>query len=196
MIKAIIMAGGLGSRLKNDVEKPLLLFKNKPLIDYVIDNLSGSFVIDEIFIAISSNTLKTKEYLSSRKNLNIIDTSGNGYVDDLSFLLDFFSKFSEVDTLLFINADLPFISSKSIDCVLEKYKKSSKESLSVYIESKFLDDLSIDYEYEYNGLVPSGLNILTSKNTIQDEEKLIISNIEFAININTLKDIDVANEFY
>ncbi|MCC7554298.1 MAG: NTP transferase domain-containing protein [Methanobacteriaceae archaeon] len=196
MIYAVIMAGGLGTRLKMDVEKPLYLFREKPLIDYVIDNLLKSSLIDDIFVAVSPNTSRTKEYLSSYNKVNIIDTLGNGYVDDLSFLVSRFEQGSPLDTLLFINADLPFISSECIDHVLKKYKDTNCDSLSVYIPSKFLDDLGVKYEYEYNGLVPSGLNILVSKDIIQEEEELIISRLEFAININSLDDVDVANLFF
>lgn len=195
MIKAIIMAGGLGSRLKEDVEKPLFLLNNKPLIDYVIENLLNSSLVDEIFLAVSPNTPNTGKYLSNNDNIKIIDTPGKGYINDLSFLIDFFEKNSKHQTLLFLNADLPFISAECIDFVLKKYKKCGKDSLSVNLPSKFLDNLGINYEYEYNGLVPSGLNILISQNIIQEEEKLIIPRIEFGININTLEDVHIAKKF-
>ncbi|WP_409200510.1 NTP transferase domain-containing protein [Methanobrevibacter sp. DSM 116169] len=195
MVKAIIMAGGLGTRLKTDVEKPLFLFNDTYLIDYVINNLKESLLVNEIFVATSPYTPKTEEYIKNNDFLTIIDTPGSGFVNDLSFILDYFEKDNDSDTLLFINADLPLISANCIDYVLKKYELSDKNSLSVYIPSKFLDDLKIDYEYEFNGLVPSGLNILISQNTIQDEEELIISKVELAININSLADISVANKF-
>ena len=49
MIYAVIMSGGKGTRLKADVEKPLFKLRGKPLIDYVIKNLSDSKFIDKIF---------------------------------------------------------------------------------------------------------------------------------------------------
>ena len=42
MIYAIVMAGGRGTRLKVDVEKPLFKLHGKPLIKYVLDNISSS----------------------------------------------------------------------------------------------------------------------------------------------------------
>ena len=40
MIYAIVMAGGRGTRLKVNVEKPLFKLHGKPLIKYVLDNIS------------------------------------------------------------------------------------------------------------------------------------------------------------
>ena len=65
MIYAILMAGGMGTRLKVPEEKPLFKLHDKPLIKYVIDNLKSSELIDEIVIAVSPNTRKTTEYLES-----------------------------------------------------------------------------------------------------------------------------------
>ena len=54
----------------------------------------------------------------------------------------------------------------------------------------------MEYSYEFNGSVPSGLNVLRSVNEIQDEDQLILPKIELALNINTLKDSIVAEKFY
>lgn len=195
MIFAIIMAGGLGTRLKVPNEKPIFNFKDKPLISHVIENLEESSLFDKIFIAISPNTPNTKEYLSTIDNIDIIDTPGIDYLYDLSFILDLFEKNSPDDTLLFINADLPLIDGEILKSVLDSYFKSNKDSLSVYVPVEIFDELGLSYSYEYNGLVPSGLNILRSENIIQEQEELIISNPRLAININTLHDVDVANDF-
>lgn len=40
MIYAIVMAGGRGTRLKVNVEKPLFKLHGKPLIKYVLDNIT------------------------------------------------------------------------------------------------------------------------------------------------------------
>ena len=74
MIYAVIMSGGKGTRLKADVEKPLFKLRDKPLIDYVIKNLSDSKFIDKIFVAISPNTPATTKYLTSLdSSFEIID---------------------------------------------------------------------------------------------------------------------------
>ena len=65
MICAIVMAGGRGTRLKVDVEKPLFKLHDKPLIKYVLDNLSSSKLVEDVVIAVSYHTPKTTDYLKS-----------------------------------------------------------------------------------------------------------------------------------
>ncbi len=197
MIYAILMAGGRGTRLKVPCEKPLFKLHDKPLIKFVIDNLNSSKLIDEIIIAVSPNTCETVEYLKSLDDeFTILDTSGDDYLKDLSFILDYFEKKSKKDILLFINADLPFISSKTIDDVLEYYLNSDKDALSVLVPVEIFDDLGLDYSYEFEGKVPSGLNVLRSQNIVQDENQLVLDKVELALNINTIPDSEIAEKLY
>lgn len=235
------MAGGKGERLKSDIEKPLFPLNNKPLIDYVIDNLKNSNLIEEIIIAVSPNTPNTKKHLidthglmnyddlikktssqdyysqneseivySKRGSGNVssrckseiqtkfsyLDTSGEGYVDDLSYILSFFEKKSKEDILIFINADLPLIDSDMIDEVISFYLSQDKPALSTVVPVEIFEEYNIDYEYEFEGKVPSGLNILRSENVIQDEVILQVSKVEFAFNINTMETADEFGNFF
>ena len=191
------MAGGMGTRLKVPCEKPLFKLHDKPLIKYVLDNLKSSRLIDEIVIAVSPNTCETTKYLQSlNDDFKILDTSGDDYLKDLSYILDYFERQSKNDILLFINADLPFISSKTIDDVLKTYMKSDKDALSVIVPVEVFESLGLDYSYEFNGCVPSGLNILRSENIIQDEMQLVLKKVELALNINTIPDSEIAKKLY
>ena len=197
MIYAILMAGGKGTRLKVPEEKPLFKLRDKPLINFVLENLKASELIDEIIIAVSPNTVETTEYLNSIDgDYTILDTSGEDYLTDLSYILDYFEKKSPDDILLFINADLPFISTETIDCVLNYYLESPKDALSVLVPVEIFEDLGLDYSYEFDGKVPSGLNVLRSENIVQDEDQLIIPKVELALNINTIPDSKVAEKLY
>ena len=191
------MAGGMGTRLEVPCEKPLFKLCNKPLIKYVLDNLNASKLIDEIVIAVSHHTPETTEYLKSlNEDFKILDTSGDSYLTDLSFILEYFEKKSDKDILLFINADLPFISTETIDYVLDYYLKSDKDALSTLVPVEIFKDLGLNYSYEFNGNVPSGLNVLRSVNVVQDEDQLVIPKQELALNINTLLDSKVAEKYY
>ena len=76
MIYAILMAGGMGTRLKVPVEKPLFKLHDKPLIKFVLDNLTASKLIDEIVIAVSPHTRETTQYLTNLdSDFTILDTS-------------------------------------------------------------------------------------------------------------------------
>ena len=191
------MAGGRGTRLKVPQEKPLFRLHDKPLIKFVLDNLNASRLIDEIIIAVSPHTRETTQYLKTLDyDFKILDTSGKDYLTDLSYILDFFEKRSKEDTLLFINADLPFISTETIDFVLDYYFKSSKDALSVLVPVEIFNQLGLDYSYEFNGNVPSGVNVLRSENIVQDEDQLVIPKVELALNINTIPDSKVAEKLY
>jgi adenosylcobinamide-phosphate guanylyltransferase len=197
MIYAILMAGGMGTRLKVPEEKPLFKLHDKPLIKYVLDNLKLSKLIDEIVIAVSPNTCKTTQYLRSlEEDFFILDTSGEDYLTDLSYILDYFEEKSKKDILLFINADLPFISAETIDYVIDYYLKQDKDALSVIVPVEVFEKLGLDYSYEFNGCVPSGLNILRSENIIQDEIQLTLNKVELALNINTIPDSEIAEKLY
>ena len=197
MIYAILMAGGMGTRLKVPCEKPLFKLHDKPLIKYVIDNLKSSRLIDQIVIAVSPNTRQTTEYLRSlNEDYKILDTSGDDYLKDLSYILDYFEKRSKEDILVFINADLPFISSQTIDDVITHYLNSDKDALSVLVPVEIFEQLGLEYSYDFEGKVPSGLNILRSENIIQDEDQLVLSKVELALNINTIPDSEIAEKLY
>jgi adenosylcobinamide-phosphate guanylyltransferase len=197
MIYAILMAGGMGTRLEVPCEKPLFKLCDKPLIKYVLDNLEQSKLIDEIIIAVSHHTPETTKYLKSLNgDFQILDTSGDSYLTDLSYILDYFEKKSDKDILLFINADLPFISTETIDYVLEYYLECGKDALSTLVPVEIFRDLGLNYSYEFNGNVPSGLNVLRSVNIVQDEAQLVIPKRELALNINTLLDSKVAEKLY
>ncbi|MBQ6351461.1 MAG: NTP transferase domain-containing protein [Methanobrevibacter sp.] len=197
MIYAVLMAGGRGTRLEVPCEKPLFKLRDKPLIKYVIDNLKESKLIDKIVIAVSHHTRETTLYLNSLdEEFQILDTSGDDYLTDLSYILDYFEKKSSEDTLLFINADLPFISTETIDYVLDYYSRSLKDALSTLVPVEIFKDLGLNYSYEFNGYVPSGLNVLRSVNIVQEEDQLVIPKRELALNINTLLDSKVAEKLY
>lgn len=206
MIIAVVMAGGKGKRMKTILEKPLLKFKSKPLICHVLNNLNNSKYIEKIVIAVSPHTPKTKEFLI-KKNSNsdfykkntsyeIIETPGNGYLKDLSFLLSKFENDSKNNVLVIINSDLPFIFSDIIDYVIESYFKSEKQAMSISVSISIFNKFNINPSFVFKDKVPSGLNILISQNIVQSEEELIIPKIELALNINTLEDLEIANKIF
>lgn len=202
---ALIMAGGRGKRLKMNIEKPLVRICNQYLIERVIDAVLHSNCFDEVFVAISQNTPKTKEYLvallSLKKNrkITVVDTSGCGYIQDMHFVI---KKFSIKTPLMVISADLPLLNARLIKYVVEHYKKSKKPALSVMVESEVFEKygLSITTVIEKNGmkLVPSGVNIISSDkikgNNMLEEDILVENRINFALNINTLNEVKIAEK--
>ncbi len=190
VVTALVMAGGKGSRLDYEHEKPLITINKKPMILYVIDALKSSEKIDNIVVATSKNTPKTTEFLK-KMDISTIVTSGDDYIEDLGFLL---SKFKENDILITITADLPRITSEILDYVIYKYENSKDPAMSVMIPAELFKEYGLKPTSIFNNLVPSGLNILRGINKTQNEEVLIISKIELALNINTCEDIKLLKE--
>lgn len=187
MVTALVMAGGKGSRMNFDGEKPLIKINNQPMIMYVINALEGSKKIKDIIVATSKNTPKTDEFLKNQ-GIKTIVTPGKNYVHDLQFII---SNFKLDNVLITITADLPLIKSNIIDHVLTEYEKSSKPAMSVMIPLDFFKKYDLKPTSVFENLVPSGLNILRSINKTQDEEVLILEKIELAVNINTCEDINL-----
>ena len=72
-MKAIILAGGFGKRLKDIgkfTPKPLLTIEGKPNLDYLIDKIENIEDIDKIIILVNS-LYKDQFYYSSSKNMMI-----------------------------------------------------------------------------------------------------------------------------
>jgi NDP-sugar pyrophosphorylase family protein len=72
-MKAIILAGGLGERLKpltNTTPKPLLPIKNKPILEYAIKNLKKNNITD-IILGISFHADKVKNYFKNGSKFGV-----------------------------------------------------------------------------------------------------------------------------
>ncbi len=199
MAIALVMAGGKGTRMDLDCEKPLVQVNGKFLIDHVMDNLQNSKKINEIFVATSHLAPLTHTH-SLEKGYNVIKTSGNGYLEDLSFLLSYFESNYSDEILMTIGSDLPGVKSELIDFILDEYeksyKKSSKPAMCVTVPMEIFEKYDLEPSFVFDGIVPSGVNILRSINKIQDEEVLEVPKIELALNINTCQDIKVFEKFF
>ena len=72
-MKAIILAGGLGERLRpltNKIPKPLLPINGKPIMQHAIENLK-KYGITEIIIAVSHHAQKIQEYFGDGSRLGV-----------------------------------------------------------------------------------------------------------------------------
>jgi GTP:adenosylcobinamide-phosphate guanylyltransferase len=186
MVIALLMAGGKGIRMNSHLEKPLTIVHGKPLIEHVLCALQDSLGVDEIIVATSVHSPKTTIH-AENLGFKVFITPGKGYVEDLSLLLaheDF-----QDETILTITADLPLITGKIIDLVLDEYYKSSSPAMSVMVPVEIFREHDLQASLVLENLVPSGLNILRGKDTEQDEEVLVLDKIELALNINSPEDI-------
>lgn len=188
MVTALVMAGGKGTRMKFKGEKPLIKINGKPMINHVINALERANDIRNIVVATSKNTPQTRK-LIEELGIETIETPGKGYIEDLRFILSESGIAGLNEILLTITADLPLIKSSTIDYVTRQYRKSDKPAMCVAVPVEVFQRYGLKPSMVFDGMVPSGLNILRRINKQQDEEVLIIKKMELALNINNCKDI-------
>jgi GTP:adenosylcobinamide-phosphate guanylyltransferase len=101
---------------------------------------------------------------------------------------------------LTVPADLPAVTGKFLDKVVGEFEVCGKDFLAVFVPIKAREDLglSVSSTDEYKGVwyAVSGVNIVNGAK-IQEEGKIetsaiITDDVEVLLNINTLKDLEVA----
>lgn len=193
MVTAVIMAGGKGTRMGLECEKPLVKIGGLPMIQYVLEALEGAEAVDDLVILTSTNTPKTEKFLQG-KNLKVFQTPGKGYVEDLRYFIGEQCSQEQDKVLLTITADMPLVTSEIIDEVLGEYMKCEKPAMCVAVPVEVFAEHGLKPTFLIEDLVPSGLNILRSINKQQNEEILVMAKVELALNINSCRDIIVLEE--
>jgi len=196
-VPALIMAGGKGKRMGLAIEKPLLPFLGKPLIDRVVEAVELSKKISEFYIVTSESTPQT-EGKCLKEGLKVIRTAGKGYHDDLKQAI---LKAQLHCPVLTIPADLPAVTGKFLDKVVKAYEEGGKDALAVFVPIKTREELELSVSSTdfHEGVLyaVSGVNIINGAKI--NEEKIptgaiITEEREVLLNINTLKDLDIAEK--
>jgi uncharacterized protein (TIGR00454 family) len=197
-VPALIMAGGKGKRMGLPVEKPLLPFLGKPLIDWVVEAVASAEKVSEFYVVTSANTPETEKRCRSR-GWNVLRTDAQGYHDDLKQAVH---DAGLAGAVLTIPADLPALTGKFLDKVVSAFEVCGKDFLAVFVPIKAREDwgLSISSTDEYKGVwhAVAGVNIVNGAK-VQEEGKIETSAIiteetEVLLNINTLKDLEIAEK--
>ena len=195
-VPVLIMAGGKGKRMELTVEKPLLPFMGKPLIEYAVDAARSARQVSKFFVVTSPNTPDTEAKCIS-DGLPIINTNGRGYHDDLRQAI---LKAHLPFPVLVIPSDLPALTGEFIDRVVSVFAKCKKDALAVFVPIKAREELnlSVSSTDEYNGIMyaVSGVNIINGAK-IRTEGKIdtsaiITEEIGVLLNINTQNDLAIA----
>jgi adenosylcobinamide-phosphate guanylyltransferase len=194
VVTALVMAGGRGSRLKLPEEKPIVPLNGTPMIDRVIEALRGARSVSRIVVCVSRHTPRTASRMRER-GLEVVEAPGDGYVADMRYAV----KRLKLGKTLVVNADLPFVSSGIIDRVVSVYERSRKPALSVMcsLEVYAAHGLRPEYRFAVGGreVSPVGLNLVDGEKIgggELKEEELVLDDVELAYNINTVRDIQIA----
>ena len=189
----LVMAGGRGSRMEFPAPEKLLLEYEKPIIFHVIDSLKNSHCFSKVVAATSPNSPDTK-YELEKRGIETLDTQGNGYVNDLNFLLQ------KMDGFVFVvSGDLPLLDEE----IIQKLVEFNSESVwtSFLVSKKFLDSLSLESNLlvKHNGVecIYTGISIINADkiknlNSV-NEDYIILDDKRIAFNLNTKEDYELLN---
>lgn len=192
------MAGGKGTRMGLPVEKPLLPFLGKPLIDWVADAVQSAEKVSQFYVVTSASTAETEKRCKS-KGWKFLRTDAKGYHEDLKQAV---RQAGLTGPVLTMPADVPAVTGKFLDKVVSAFEVCGKDFLAVFvpIEKRKELELSISSTDEYKGIwyAVSGVNIVNGKK-IQEQGKIETSAIiteetEVLLNINTTKDLEIAEK--
>ena len=187
----IVMAGGKGTRMNLEEEKLLLKYK-KPIIFHVVDSLKNSDLFSKILTVTSTNSPKTKKLLEEN-NIEIFDTPGIGYVEDLNLVLK-----SIDDAVLVTSGDLPLLDEDIVQKIINQYD-SHKTWVSILVTKNFLSSLGLesDYQVNFNDQIChyTGISLINSKKISSlknlEENYIIIDDKRIAFNVNSKHDYDL-----
>jgi uncharacterized protein (TIGR00454 family) len=197
-VPALIMAGGKGKRMGLSVEKPLLPFLGKPLIEWVVEAVASAEKVSEFHVVTSENTAETEKRCRS-KGWKILRTDAKGYHDDLKQAV---SEGGFAGAVLTITADLPAVTGRFLDKVVSEFEVCGKDFLAVFVPIEKREELglSVSSTDEYEGVwyAVSGVNIVNGTK-VHEEGKIETSAIitgetEVLLNINTLKDLAISEK--
>ncbi|HIH01451.1 TPA: NTP transferase domain-containing protein [Thermoplasmata archaeon] len=176
---AVIMAGGRSSRFRSKVEKAMLEVGGKPLLLRVLEALQVEGISD-VAIAVSPHVPETRRE-AERLGLRTVDTSGDGYHEDVTRILE------DTEIFLTANVDVPFLRRSHVEKLLEGYDGGSVAAVvNVPDDGVGLYDGSTVTAPDGSRLVWVGLNIVTPNpktRMVRLDDPLL------AVNINDEEDL-------
>ncbi|UCF44926.1 MAG: NTP transferase domain-containing protein [Candidatus Bathyarchaeota archaeon] len=197
-VTALVMAGGKGSRMSLSEEKPLLKIGGKPVIEHVLAALKNAKKVNSIVVAVSDYTPKTAK-LMLQFPVSVIKTPGKEYVSDMRYAV----KNLNLHSILAIGADLPLITGEVVDTIVENYQRCGKPALSVVVPMETKKKLGLGGEYAFKignvCVVPAGINVIDGRRIDEeelDEEFCLLDRKEVAVNINTVQELRIAENFF
>jgi adenosylcobinamide-phosphate guanylyltransferase len=194
------MAGGKGKRMALPSEKPLLPFLGKPLIDWVVEAVKTAKKISRLYVVTSPNTPET-EKRCFKEGLAILRTAGKGYHEDLKQAI---LRGKLLRPVLIMPSDVPALTGEILDKIVSTYEKNRKDALAVFVPIKKRKELglSISSIDEFQGVpyAVSGVNIIDGSKILAQGKietgAVVTDEIEVLLNINTLKDLAVAEKIF
>lgn len=191
------MAGGKATRMKSNVEKPLLKIGDITMLERVLRAISHSKLVDQVVVAVSANTPHTA-LAAVKLHRTIIETPGDGYGPDMQYAI----KKLHLGETMIVSADLPFLTGELVDRAIDAFRNSGKPALSVMTPVTIYEEMGLkpEYVFEINRrkLVPIGLNLVDGTRIDEpelDQEILELDSKDLTLNVNAPSDYELARQF-
>lgn len=187
----LVMCGGKGTRMKSSEEKLLLKYR-KPLVEHVITALEDSGLFSKIVCVTSNNAPKTRKFVSGL-GVDVLETKGGGYSNDLGESL---CKFDE--PVFVASGDMPLLDAEIIKKIMTLVDAGDAWT-SILVRKNFLDSLGLEAEFfvNYRGedCAYTGISVVdpTRAKNMQPvtESYVVLDDKRIATNLNTKKDYDL-----
>lgn len=192
----LVMAGGLGTRMRERGEK--LVLGSRPLVLRVIDAMIDSNLYDRITVATSKNSPRARKIIKNEQNIEIIETSGDGYVGDMADAL----RTLDGDVMI-VPGDLALLDGQILRDAFAM--RTDNDAWTVIMTTaKFAESLGATPSYfvnvgdiscTYTGV--SIVNAVHSQNTghVREDFK-ILDDKRIALNVNTPSDYKLSLESF
>jgi adenosylcobinamide-phosphate guanylyltransferase len=171
-------------------EKPLLKVAGVPMVKRVVSALAGSGRFDRIVAAVSPNTPMTKEFLKS-SGVEVIETAGEGYPQDLSRLL----LSLKPEKVMVVPADAPLLDSMVVGDIVDAAKSKQEPAVSIVLDKEFVEGMGVKPSVVFDRYCHSGITIFDTANvageTVQ-ERYVVMNRKEIALNVNTKEELELA----
>ena len=185
------MSGGKGTRMKSSEEKLLLKYK-QPIIQHVLSAFINSEIFSKIVCITSNNAPRTREFVS-RLGIDMIETHGEGYVEDLGEALLNFNE-----PVFVASGDMPLLDSEIIKQIIKSVNEKDVWT-SVLVRKKFLDSLGLEAEFfvtcDGEKCAYTGISVVNpgkiDKMEYIAESYVIFDDKRVATNLNTNKEYDL-----
>ena len=181
---ALILAGGHGTRARQDIPKQFIEINGKPLVCYTIEKFLAVSEIDEIIIVCLEDWIpKIKEYIdfTARSSIRVCAGGGTG-LDSVWCGLQILRNNDGADLVLIHDGVRPFVDAETIRkniLTAQKYgcavtSVDCVETL-VYTEDGLYSERIVQRDYLKRVMTPQTFRLKTLRDLFSDHEKIISS---------------------
>lgn len=184
------MCGGSASRMQAGTEKPLIKVGGIAMVERAASALAGSGRFSRIVAAVSPSSPRTKEFLKS-KGIEMIETAGRGYPQDLSRLL----LKLKPEKVMVVPADIPLLDAQTVSDIVDAAKSRQEPAVSIVLEKGFVENIGVKPSVVFGRYCHSGITVFDTARvageTVQ-ERYVVMNRKEIALNANTKEEMELA----